>query len=376
MAKVVVVGGGVIGLSIAYRLAVDGWHVEVYEAGRLGGGSSWAGAGILPAASLSHVDDPYERLRGYSHQLYRRWSAELRELTGVDNEFRQCGGWYLARSRAERATLTGQKILWEEQGIQCQHCHYDDLVQAEPSLTQIQPGEIATEGWLVEEDCQVRNPRHIQALVSACQKLGVVLHEHTEVVDVGWDADQKVIGVRISDRLVAADHYCFTAGAWTHAFLEKFNLSNGILPVRGQMLLYRLEQPICNSVINEGHRYLVPRLDGHLLVGSCEEEVGFACETTAEQLEALAMWAKSILGESLPEQAVKAWAGLRPGVFDGMPYIGPLTRHPNIWFAAGHFRSGLHLSCGTAEAIADCMKGNAPKVDLNPFRPDRYWQPN
>lgn len=374
MKNCIVIGGGAIGLSIAYRLAQEDFSVSLFDEHEVGTGTSWAGAGILPAATLKNVDDPYEKLRGYSHQLHPLWAQQLKELTGIDTGFRRCGGWYIARTKAERATLIAQRDLWEEQGIEVQRGDRQTLLQHEPALAAMESRDIETEAWFVRDECQVRNPRHLQALKEACLRLGVEIRSHHKVERLEWDNEQ-LSGVVVGDQTVSAEHYCFTAGAWTHQMLQWFGLPNGILPVRGQMLLYQMEPGWLKSIINEGHRYLVPREDGHLLIGSCEEEVGYVCETTPEQLDDLKRWAQSMLGEQLAQEPVRSWAGLRPGVFDGMPYIGPLSRHPNVWIAAGHFRSGLHLSCATAECLVSMFKGEESPCDLTPFRPDRYWQP-
>ena len=373
--KCIVIGGGVIGLSIAYQMARRRCQVTLLDDGRVGGGSSWAGAGILPAATLLNVDDPYERLRGYSHQLHPHWARDLQELTGIDTGFRRCGGWFLARSKVERATMLAQRSLWEEQGIEVQHGYLPDVLRHEPSLKMIENKEIDMEGWFVPDECQVRNPRHLQALVAACRQLQVEIREGCGVESLQWQ-NEKLAAVVAGSQRLEADHYFFATGAWAHKMLNWFGLPNGILPVRGQMLLYQVPPGSIRSVINEGHRYLVPREDGHLLVGSCEEEVGYVCETTEPQMEELKKWAKSMLGDQLPAEPLRAWAGLRPGVFDGMPYIGPLARFPNVWFAAGHFRSGLHLSCATAECLVATLLGEVPVCDLSAFRPDRYWQPS
>lgn len=374
MPNCVVIGGGAIGLSIAYRLAQENVQVLLLDEHEVGQGASWAGAGILPAATLQNVDDPYERLRGLSHQLHAKWAKDLLQQTGIDTGFRSCGGWYLARTKAERATLIAQRDLWEEQGIEVQWGDGREMIRREPALQGMVRREIDVEGWFVPNECQVRNPQYLQALKMACLQMGVEILSHHKVDGLIWD-NERLGGISIGDKKIIGQQYFFTAGAWTHQMLQWFGLPNGILPVRGQMLLYRTTPGWIKSIINEGHRYLVPREDGHLLVGSCEEEVGYVCETTPEQLDELKRWAGSLLGERTLGEPVRTWAGLRPGVFDGMPYIGPLSRYPNVWIAAGHFRSGLHLSCATAECLVAMLQGKASPCDLSAFRPDRYWQP-
>ena len=124
-------------------------------------------------------------------------------------------------------------------------------------------------------------------------------------------------------------------------------------------------------IVNEGNRYLVPRRDGLLLAGSIEEEVGYVCETTEAAITQIRDWAESILPTLAQVPVEKTWAGLRPGSFDGLPYLGAIPGFSNAYLAAGHFRSGLHLSCATAEVMADVIEGKPPAIDLSQFRVGR-----
>jgi len=168
-----------------------------------------------------------------------------------------------------------------------------------------------------------------------------------------------------------AEQLCICSGAWARQTLQQHGLANGILPVRGQMVLYQCDRPLLNAVVNEGHRYLVARRDGHLLAGSVEEEVGYVIETTDVAIAQIRRWAEGVL-PALKEQIVeRTWAGLRPGSFDGFPYLGRVPGVENMFMAAGHFRSGLHMSCATAVVMANVMDGLPNSIDLHPFRVGR-----
>jgi glycine oxidase len=139
------------------------------------------------------------------------------------------------------------------------------------------------------------------------------------------------------------------------------------MPVRGQMLLYRSSRALIDWIVNDGHRYLVPRFDGYLLAGSCEEEVGFEAETTDDMVGQLHAWASGLLPILKETMLERSWAGLRPGTIDGLPYIGSLGHDSNTYVAAGHFRHGIHLSPGTARVLVDLMRGLEPCIDLSLF---------
>ncbi len=162
-----------------------------------------------------------------------------------------------------------------------------------------------------------------------------------------------------------------TAGSWSTLIGQQCGVSLQVVPVRGQMLLYRLPSPLFRHVINEGNRYFVAREDGHLLIGSCEEEVGFQEQTTTAALERFRHWAIGYYPALGALQPIKSWAGLRPGTVDGFPYIGRIPGRQNCFVATGHYRSGIHLSCGTAVVILDLITGQKPRIACDEFRVGR-----
>jgi glycine oxidase len=371
----ILVGGGVIGLSIAWECAQHGLKVVVVEADRVGSGSSWAGAGILPSGATIQPQDPIEQLRALSHRLHESWAAKLYEETGIDNEYRKCGGLYIARSAGEKATLAANRVWWQEHGIPFQQLSRHDLATCgtagvvDGSHLVGKPSD-NRQFWWLPHDCRVRNPRHIQALLAACRSRGVDIIEQNAVVDIQHDRGWVVTGKLGS---FAAPKVCLTAGAWTVQLLARLGIETGIMPVRGQMLLYKLDSKPFDCVVNEGHRYLVPRDDGHLLVGSCEEEVGFVAETTESMISELKGWAESIYSPVANHPVVKSWAGLRPGSFDTYPYLGPIPNMPGLSIAAGHFRHGLHWSTGTALLMRQWICGETTSIELSPFHVNRNF---
>ncbi len=372
--QTLLVGGGVIGLSLAWELAQRGRMVTVLDAGPVGRGASWAGAGILPPTARQAASDPYEQLRALSHNAHPDWAERLRAQTGIDTGFSRCGGVYLATTTAEAATLTANRWWWQEHAIEHQQWTVAELRQREPSLFAThrpvdRPAEFRAV-WFLPDECQLRNPHHLQALAAACRQHSVQLIENSPVAKVEPAADGS-IRVVTQDEIYHADQVCLCSGAWTRQTLSHLGVMTGIMPVRGQMVLYHGTQPLLSSIVNEGHRYLVARRDGRLLAGSVEEEAGYAIETTDEAITGIRKWAEGIMPQ-LKEQAVeRSWAGLRPGSFDGLPYLGNVPNIDNLFVAAGHFRSGLHLSCATAVVMANVMEGQANQIDMRPFRVGR-----
>ena len=177
----VIIGGGVIGLSVAYELSGRGLSVQVLDQAEVGRGASWAGAGILPPCPTHGAVDPLDQLRSLSHRLHAEWAIDLNKLTGIDTGYKRCGGIYIARSAAESATLSAQQSLWEEHGIQAEMWTPEMVLQQEPNLCSLLASQNVRATWYLPDECQLRNPRHLQALAAACRKRGVQLHEHVTV---------------------------------------------------------------------------------------------------------------------------------------------------------------------------------------------------
>ena len=182
---------------------------------------------------------------------------------------------------------------------------------------------------------------------------------------------QRMRGVQTSGGLVEADLVCLAAAPGAARWRSRLRLELAIKPIRGQMLLLNTAQPVLARIVNEGPRYLVPRSDGRLLVGSTEEDVGFDKQTTAGVTAELLAFALGLTPRLASATVERSWAGLRPSTVDGLPYLGTVAALENLVVAAGHFRGGLQMSTGTAQVLAEQIMGLAPSVDLECFRPDR-----
>ena len=359
---VLIIGAGVIGLSLAWELSNRGKTVHIIDANLPGREASWAGGGILPDANLQHALDPLDKLRGLSQQLHPIWADRLKIETGIDNHFEVRGGVHVARRAGEAAALAGLLATLPAEGIAVEKLNSQQLRKLEPALD---PDQFLA-AYYFPNDAQLRNPRHLQALIAACEKNGVLITPHCAVTDIPIDLGH-IHSVPSPQGSLRAKQICITAGAWSAMLLQQLNIENGIVPIRGQMLLYQAAAGTINRVINEGSRYVIPRRDGHILVGSCEEEVGFEKGTTPQMLDQLADFAGQLIPPLNGLEIKQSWSGLRPASFDGMPYLGRITAADNLFIAAGHFRSGLHLSPATAVVMADLMTGDTPAIDISHF---------
>ena len=304
MSDCLIVGGGVIGLSLAYDLAGHGLQVRLIDAGQPGREASWAGAGILPPACAA-VDDPLEQLTALSNALHAQWSEELRASTGIDNGLSPVAAPFTSHGIARmRGNLTSSRRRREARSIVAQRLTPAALVEVEPAL---RPQGSVEAAYLVPAECQIRNPRHLKALLIACADRGVEITSGAAAEDFEVRSGF-VRAVNTNLGPIRADRVCITTGSWTLGLAKKLSVAPAIKPIRGQIVLLSTARKILSRIVNEGSRYLVPRCDGRLLIGSTEEDVGFDRGTTAGAVAELLQFAIGLV----PELETRKWSGTGP----------------------------------------------------------------
>jgi glycine oxidase len=356
---VLILGGGVIGLTAAYCLAGEGASVAVVDRAALGQEASWAGAGIIPPGNPEKAASPYERLRAISSRLFPGLSHDLREATGIDNGFAVSGGVAWLDDDAATAVQA-----WQDEGIRFEVQSGATLAGVEPTLA---PG--LDSGYFLPDMAQVRNPRHLKALLAWCRDRVTLMADRPIE---GFARQGQRIGAAVTrGGSLAAGQFLIAAGAWSDRLLEPLGVRLGIGPVRGQIALLDAGSASPRRILLRGKRYLVPRGDGKVLVGSTEEDAGFDKHTTAEAITDLLAFARALVPGLTSARVERCWAGLRPGSPDGMPFLGRVPGFDNLWVAAGHFRSGIQLSPGTGLLMKELILGQAPTVPTEAFRLDR-----
>jgi glycine oxidase len=365
MQDVIVIGGGVIGLSIACELVGEGVSVAVLDQGQMGQESSWAGAGILPPGNPEAAASPESRLRAASHGLWPALSARLKDETGIDNGFRRCGGLEV-RIQGAVDSLDEEIAAWRREGVRVEPLDGHAVRQCEVELNP----EIAC-AYRLPEMGQVRNPRHLKALLALALKRGVRLFAGTPVC--GFDRTrEKVVAVATTCGKIAGGQFVVASGAWSGQLLGELGSRATVRPMRGQIVLLTMPALSIKHVVNVGPRYLVPRGDGRVLVGSTEEIAGFDKRTTAGGVGGLVEFACEVAPPLSEATFERAWAGLRPQSADGLPYLGRVGQVENLFVATGHFRAGLQLSPVTALLVSQLVMGRKPALDLAPFSANRH----
>ena len=367
-----IIGGGIIGLSIARELAGRGRRVRVVARERRRDTASWAAAGIFPPAPES--DEPNAALTAFSDRLHREWARDLRDETGIDNDLAACGGRHRAAAEPRLEALRAAAAGWIARGARCEWLSAAGVAEAEPVLAAAVAAGGVAGGFLLPDEMRIRPPRHLEALEASCRARGVVIDYEASVTRIEVDGGRVrglAIETPVGRETVAADCYVLAAGARTGGLAAAFGLGIETRPIRGQIALVRLPRQPLTRVVNRGLDYLVPRDDGRLLVGSTLEDAGFDTSTVPEEIARLLAMAADLLGELSAATIEKTWAGLRPGSVDGLPSIGRAPGCDNAYVAGGHFRAGLHQSTGTAVIVADLIEGRRPPLDITAFAPER-----
>ncbi|QKT02965.1 glycine oxidase ThiO [Ectothiorhodospiraceae bacterium 2226] len=357
---VIVVGGGLIGLLTARELALGGVEVRVVERGQTGRESSWAGGGILSPLYPWRYPEAVTALAAWSQRHYPELCRALADETPTDPEWTQSG--LLVLDAADEADAAA---AWAARhGVAIERLAGEAVQAVEPALG---TGARGVALWFPEL-AQVRNPRLVRAARQSLDARGMAVLEHTPVEGFVV-ADGRVTGVRTAQGVLAAERVVVAGGAWTAELLRATGYAPAVEPVKGQMILLKGPPGLVQRVVLSRDRYVIPRRDGHVLVGSTLESAGFDVQPSAEVAAELRREAARIvpaLGE-LP--LVHHWAGLRPGSPDGTPYIGEHPGVRGLYINAGHFRNGVVMGYASARLLSDLMLARPPVVDPQPYRP-------
>jgi glycine oxidase len=368
--NVAIIGAGVIGLGIAWRLAMRGVPVAVFDKGACGAGASHAAAGML--AACAEAEPGEEALVTLGRASQARWpafAAELKEASGVDVGLRPEGTLVVALTSDDQARLSHQLVFQQKLGLPLQWITAAETRRREPHLAGKLAGAVFS-----PEDTQVDNRKLAAALRIAAEAAGAGISEHQAVKTISNDAG-RVDGIVLADgRKVAADVVVLAAGAWSRS-IEGLapELRPPVRPIKGQMLALRMDPtaPLLTHVVWAPGAYLVPRLDGRLLVGATVEEKGYDTSLTAGGILTLleAAWRVVPAVEELPIDEM--WVGHRPGSRDDAPILGT-GLIDGLIYATGHHRNGILLTPITADAIAELVFEGAADPAIRPFSIERF----
>lgn len=370
---ILIVGGGVIGLSLARELRRRGVRkISIVEKNpALGAEASHAAAGMLaPQAEADSADEFFVFCRA-SRDLYPQFARELFEETGVDIELDRAGTLYLAFGEKDVAELE-MRYEWQRRAqLEIEKLTGREILELEPEIS-----PAVSMGLLFPGDWQVENRRLIKALEKSLQKNdagGEVRFIQARVRRLSYE-NNRIIGAEIEGgSSVRAGQTIIASGAWTSLIEDEFRLLENICvkPVCGQMAEFKSPNKLFRRVIYTQRGYLVPRKDCRILVGATVEDRGFDKSLTTQAEEYLKSAATEISRRFSDLDAQERWAGLRPKVADGLPIIGKFPDVENLFIATAHYRNGILLAPLTARILADEITGAGKSEFLEIFSPQR-----
>ncbi len=362
--KVAIVGGGVMGCSIALALAKAGVEITVLERSIPGAEASSAAAGILAPQAEAPGPGPFLDLCLRSRELYPAFVAEVQQLSGIEVGYRPSGVLHPAFDEASTRKLEA-RVAWQSaRGLRAELLDRAQTLGLEPNLS---PEVLAAAHFA--DDHQVDSRLLARALSMAAARVGAAFR--TGHVRGLITEGSRAVGVELDGEVVRADVVVVAAGSWSGQVQGAQIDPRVVRPARGQMVRLQTRLPILSRVLFCDRGYLVPRADGSVLAGSTMELVGFDKQVTAGGLAKILAMALSLCPSLAEAPVLEHWAGLRPFTEDHLPILG-WGALEGLVLATGHFRNGILLTPVTAALVAQLVLGQPSPIDLHPFRYDRW----
>lgn len=365
---VIVIGGGLIGCAVAAETAKRGLQVTVLEKGQPGNEASWASAGMLAPQTEADRASEFFDLCYSGLKVYKDYVDELRILTGLDACLRSEGAFQIAFDEAESKRLDDVYRWQIEAGLPVERLTATELLQMEAELS----NEVYA-GYYFPAEMQVDNRRLCEAVVAAAYRRGVkfVSGTATEIVTERRAGRRRTVGVRTDQQLHSAPIVINAAGCWAGLLTaEGFELPT-LTPIHGQMVALKTRPDLLCRTLHFGHNYLVPRLDGRIIIGSTAEQIGFEKRVTAEALQMLLARAIKAVPALATAELAEVWSGLRPATADRLPLLGYHPEIQGLVYATGHYRNGVLLAPITAQLIADLVVDGREDRYLALYNPGR-----
>jgi glycine oxidase len=360
---VLVVGGGIIGLAIARETARAGLRTTLLERGEPGCEASTAAAGMLGAQVDAEPGDPLLAICLASRELYPAFARQIASESGIDPCLMDHGTIEVARDEDEMARLLARHAFQRELGLPVERLDRRGLLRLEPSLDETIAG-----GLFLPSDRSIDNALLVRGLRISAERSGARLRTGIAVDRLVLEAG-RVAGVEAKGERIRSGAVVVAAGAWTGEISGDGVPPLPSHPVRGQMVALSARTP--RHIVCGGGRYLVPRSDGRVLVGSTMERVGFDRRVTAAAVESLVLAAAALVPRLRGAPVRATWAGLRPACEDGLPAIGAGPA-AGLYYACGHLRNGILLAPITARLMLEVIRGGPSDPMLARFDPRRF----
>jgi glycine oxidase len=353
LGTVAVAGGGIIGTSIAWRLAQRGWRVTLFDKGSIGGEASWAAAGMLSPGGEIEGPSDLATLASESRRLYSGFIGELEKASGLAIDYQECGALDVAYSRHEWEVLQARVVRQAATGIRSKQVPVGDVSTFWPRVRR----EGLVGAFFYPDDAMVNTREEMVALAAACRRSGVSVRQNCPVYKAEISEEEGKLesskGIETFEAVVIA------AGAWSNAIVvDGPPALPSAEPVKGHLVGYQQPEQTCHTLVRHGHGYLLQRASGLLICGASVEHVGFDREVRPEVVASLTEQAGFVfphLSETAPSEV---WTGFRPG--SEALRIGSWHSR-RLYLAYGHYRNGILLAPLTADRIASEITANLRK---------------
>ena len=350
----IVIGGGVIGMTTSREIAARGATVAVIDRKNVGNEASKVAGGILSSMRPWDENPDSNKLSEESKKNYPDFVSNLEEETGINVELIKSG---LIIINKEHSDSTKKWAI------------NNDIKLIKKINNKNFKKNLPAYSIFLPEIYQIRPPLLLNALHQSLKKYLVDFFENSIVSHIETKNNKFEFIVLDNKKKLYADNLIITAGAWSNLLLGNINTSINIKPIRGQMLYARLKNLKIDNIILDSGNYLIPRLDGHILIGSTIEDVGFVNKTTQVAREELLNWVYSLVPKDSDLDILKHWAGLRPAVDAGKPMIGVLSNFENIYINTGHYRKGILQAPASAKLLVDFLFHIKSFMDIDKFSP-------
>ena len=362
---VVIVGGGIIGLSLAQELVLQQLTVTVLERGQIGQEASSAGAGILAPRAEMEEAGPLAQLLLASRKIYPEFVNQVSRRSGLTIDFSISGLLSVALDVEQQTELDRKRQQQTELGLEVQSFSREETLRMESCLNP----ELLSALYFPEEG-YVDNRELVEGVRLACLQLGVRLVPECSVLTVKAERDV-VLGAETSSGFFASRRVVIAAGSWSGQIPTGLPYALPVKPARGQMVAVKVPGLALRHVVYGSSGYLVPRKDGRVLLGSTVEWVGYDKQVTLDGIQQITASAVALAPALRSSTFIECWAGLRPFCEGGLPLLGP-TEIDGLYLATGHFRNGLLLAPITAKLMTEVIvASNIPKI-LEPLLPGRF----
>jgi glycine oxidase len=363
---VIIVGAGVIGCACAYELASAGARVSVFDVRRVGLGASQASAGVLAPFIEGHDSGPLLELGQRSLELYDHFAQRVTAASGLTFQYTRSGTLEVALSADEASRLQQTSATLNARGVETAWLDRPALLEKEPLVAPDAHGAL-----FIGAHGMVGVPDFTDAMASAAMRAGATLALETRVVSIDRAADGQV-AVETQNGTSLADGVILAAGTWSGQVPVAGADSIDVKPIRGQLLhlSWQTAQPL-RHVLWSAHGYIVPWLNGRVLVGATAEDVGFEERATAQGVAGLLNAGCELVPQLWQASFTEVRVGLRPASPDGLPVIGPSSVVPGLVYATGHYRNGVLLAPLTAALVRNLVLGAADDSALTLVSPKR-----